>query len=75
MKSIIAIAFIIAMIGCSDEDLGIARDNVPIPTSATMIKVVVIDSCEYLIWTSDLQSYSSHKGNCKYCAQRNTSIK
>ena len=28
--------------------------------------VVVIDSCEYIQWGYGL----SHKGNCKYCAER-----
>ena len=29
-------------------------------------QVVIIDSCEYLRWDYGL----SHKGNCKYCAER-----
>ena len=38
------------------------------------LKVVVIDSCEYLIgdnWSGyQGYGYMSHKGNCKYCAER-----
>ena len=39
------------------------------------IRVVIIDSCEYLIGSRQdgiYQGYGylSHKGNCKYCAER-----
>ena len=38
------------------------------------LRTVVIDSCEYLIGSryepSSEYGYLSHKGNCKYCAER-----
>lgn len=38
------------------------------------LRTVVIDSCEYLISSRNETSkgfgYLSHKGNCKYCAER-----
>ena len=39
------------------------------------IRVVIIDSCEYLIGSRQYgiyqgYGYLSHKGNCKYCAER-----
>lgn len=38
------------------------------------LRVVVIDSCEYLIGRYHAgyngYGYLSHKGNCKYCAER-----
>lgn len=40
----------------------------------TSLQVVVIDSCEYLIGKAAAgyngYGYLSHKGNCKYCAER-----
>jgi|LakMenE01Jun11ns_1017448.scaffolds.fasta_scaffold9958207_2 hypothetical protein len=33
------------------------------------IEVLVVDSCEYLIFASGTRSVT-HKGNCKYCAER-----
>ena len=40
----------------------------------TSLRVVVIDSCEYLIGRNLIgdkgYGYLSHKGNCKYCAER-----
>jgi len=36
------------------------------------IVIVVIDSCEYLRVNSSSSSFSlTHKGNCKFCKQRN----
>ena len=38
-------------------------------------KVIVVDSCEYLIKTKTVAysgyGYMAHKGNCKYCKERN----
>lgn len=43
------------------------------PTGETFngadIGILVIDSCEYLIASDDVRTIS-HKGNCKFCAQR-----
>lgn len=43
------------------------------PVVVTNEQIVVIDSCEYLIWrtTSSSPQHSTHKGNCKFCAERN----
>lgn len=42
--------------------------------SVTLLRVVVIDSCEYLIGghyaASHGYGYMAHKGNCKYCEER-----
>ena len=32
--------------------------------------VIIEDSCEYLMWDSDHRT-TSHKGNCKFCIERN----
>ena len=39
------------------------------------VKIIEIDSCEYILrdGSSDNQSLA-HKGNCKYCAERNKTI-
>lgn len=34
-------------------------------------KVVVIDSCEYIMYRSYGYLEVTHKGNCKFCAERN----
>ena len=84
-KILILVTILFAMISCSEQSdtniyheakrtndvykVNIRSDNDPV-----CLHVVVIDSCEYLIGKSgaDYQGfgYLSHKGNCKYCAER-----
>lgn len=33
-------------------------------------RVVVIDSCEYVILNTNDEGYMAHKGNCSYCSKR-----
>lgn len=35
------------------------------------IEVIVYDSCEYVLFSNGQSSWGAHKGNCKYCAERN----
>ena len=63
MKKLILLAFTILMIvGCEKK----------VAYTADETKVVIIDSCEYLkCYTYGFSCYVySHKGNCRYCAQR-----
>lgn len=34
------------------------------------IKIIVVDSCEYLYFPNGNASFGSHKGNCQFCLQR-----
>lgn len=36
------------------------------------VEVVEIDSCEYIYVPNGNGSWGAHKGNCKFCAQRNS---
>ena len=80
----------ISMIACSSEskpDTNVYHNSkrtddvyqVPVihisdQSNAVNLRVVVIDSCEYLIGNSAFgyqgYGYMTHKGNCKYCAER-----
>ena len=62
MLLIVAIS-IMFMAGCSDEGL---------EKRAGGLRVVEIDSCEYLVnGFKTLDNYSiTHKGNCKFCEER-----
>ena len=41
------------------------------PSKVLEGNVIVIDSCEYICYTSaGGYSYLAHKGNCKFCAER-----
>lgn len=86
-KILISSTILFAMISCGEQpDTNIYHEvertndvykvNV-ISTSNDPIslRVVIIDSCEYLIGRNTFGSnvgygYLTHKGNCKYCAER-----
>lgn len=39
------------------------------------IRVVEYDGCEYIFYNRSYQGSVAHKGNCKYCADRNKKLK
>lgn len=80
-KIFILLVFAISLIACSLEskpDTNVyheaERTNDVYIVNGLRLRTVVIDSCEYLIGSRYEPSvgygYLSHKGNCKYCAER-----
>ena len=80
-KILILTAILFAMISCSSEQPytniyhEVERTNdVYNVNGECCLRTVVIDSCEYLIGRKCRGYYGygflSHKGNCKYCAER-----
>ena len=81
MKKIFILSILFAMVSCNEPtvDKNIYHkvemtNDVYIVDKFFEFKVVIIDSCEYLISSRYESSkgfgYMSHKGNCKYCAER-----
>ena len=81
MKKILFILVtLFAMISCNEQpDTNVhhcvkSTNDVYIVNGKLRLRIVVIDSCEYLIGSRYEPSvgygYLSHKGNCKYCAER-----
>ena len=82
-KIFILLVFAISLIACSLESKPdtnvyhkVERTNDVYIVNGLRLRTVVIDSCEYLIGSRYKPSvgygygYLSHKGNCKYCAER-----
>ena len=79
---ILSILFAISFVSCSDTSHNIETQKhenhetgeVTYVARDVTFHVVEIDSCEYLIGDSyggyHGYGYLSHKGNCKYCAER-----
>jgi hypothetical protein len=40
------------------------------PSKGWPYHIVIIDSCEYIFVQNGNASWGSHKGNCKFCAER-----
>jgi hypothetical protein len=45
----------------------IPQDN---KSDVSLMKIVVVDSCEYIQYHTWGYESVTHKGNCKYCAER-----
>lgn len=76
MKKILLLAFIaIITVGCNTR----TQDKIEEAKRLNGFNIVVIDSCEYL-YGKDASGYAgfgfmAHKGNCKYCIERNSKNK
>lgn len=78
-KILILVVVLFAMISCNEQpDANVyhetERTSDVYIVNGLRLKTVIIDSCEYLIGSRYEPSvgygYLSHKGNCKYCAER-----
>lgn len=78
-KILILIVILFAMVSCSEQpDTNVYHEaektNDVYIVNGLHLRTVVIDSCEYLIGRKLSGDYGfgylSHKGNCKYCAER-----
>ena len=80
-KFLVLLSFFFVIVSCGKQqpDTNVYHEtertsDVYIVNGKLRLRTVVIDSCEYLIG-SGRESYAgygylSHKGNCKYCAER-----
>ena len=80
-KFLVLLSFFFVIISCGKQqpDTNVYHEaeitsDVYVVNGKLRLRTVVIDSCEYLIG-SGRESYAgygylSHKGNCKYCAER-----
>ena len=65
MKKLLLLAFAMIMVGCKEStnnDRNYATDE-----RGYTYGVSVIDSCEYFV----TYHYMVHKGNCRFCTERN----
>jgi outer membrane lipoprotein SlyB len=70
--TILALLVAITLIGCINGDTPTDQNQRIIENSfASTISVLTIESCEY-VWVSVGHAGGlSHKGNCKFCIERN----
>ena len=55
---------------CAESNAETKTTDIQVGSYITKIKVVEIDSCEYLWGDWGNATVLTHKGNCKYCAKR-----
>lgn len=71
MKKLLLVLTIGILLGCESRNVTITTTDFSI--EGKYIKTYVIDSCEYIgsVYGSN-SDILTHKGNCKYCAKRNS---
>lgn len=65
------VLFITCLLSCKTENSKISPNDVVI--NGITVKIYVIDSCEYIgdvSYTNSNSNWATHKGNCKFCAER-----
>ena len=66
-KLLVATSFL--LIGCIDnKEISSERINID---ATNKIKIIEIDSCEYLLFEGFKKGGITHKQNCKFCLERN----
>ena len=66
------IIIIIAVLAASCAKVQNDRDFEVTGTSAAeSVKIITVDSCEYITWNSGYGGGICHHENCKFCKQRN----
>lgn len=69
-KAIIALVYLITII-LAVLLLTSCKDYAPVKGQVNEFSIIEVDSCEYLYVTGAYKSGLAHKGNCRYCAERN----
>ena len=65
-----AYVLLVAVIFCGCEG-NVEQKSTPYRLSGGVdVEIVIIDSCEYIKINGGNATWGSHKGNCKFCAQR-----
>lgn len=65
-----AYVLLVAVIFCGCKG-NVEQKSTPYRLSGGLdVEIVVIDSCEYIKINGGNATWGSHKGNCKFCAER-----
>ncbi len=56
--------------GCSEPNVNEKTTKYILSQTWQRIRIIEVDSCEYLYYQGGHQMGLTHKGNCKYCTER-----
>ena len=78
MKKLMIVIASMCLFGCESKNVTINNrnpDSLPI-INGKIINTYIIDSCEYIGSVYGVDSdFLLHKGNCKFCIERNKKLK
>lgn len=70
VAAIVVYAMLVAVVFCGCEG-NVEQKSTPYKLSGGAdVQIVIIDSCEYIKINGGNATWGSHKGNCKFCAER-----
>jgi hypothetical protein len=73
--SIVSLLIILFLSSCTPQKVDEQRE-INYAINGEKLQILVIDSCEYIFCPAGTGSWCTHKGNCKFCKERNrTKIK
>ena len=65
---------VVFLIGCTESNVNKNSTGVILTNGSEDVKIIVIDSCEYIEVDSGVGEFYrytlTHKGNCKFCLSR-----
>lgn len=76
----IAATLMLAAVFCQSCEQ-VTQNNPSVPNSNPAYKIEIIDSCEYIVRENGMTTFNNysfaltHKGNCKFCKIRLSSVK
>jgi len=56
--------------GCNEPNVKEKNTNYKFDELGGSVKIIEVDSCEYLFYVAAYRGALAHKGNCKYCEER-----
>lgn len=72
MSKLLTISLLITLFSCEKEKTQeLEYKEVSKTLGGEGIKILEIDSCEYVLHSVDFGYSICHKGNCKFCTRRN----
>lgn len=63
---------VVFLIGCTESNVNKNSTGVILTNGSEDVKIIVIDSCEYLYYSGESRMGMAHKGNCKFCLARHS---
>lgn len=71
MNKLLLATLILVFSSCTQQTIETKKTEYYIRGSINPIELTIIDSCEYFLGDWGNATVLTHKGNCKFCKQRN----
>lgn len=70
-SNLLYILIVSVLLGCNEPNVKMKSTDYVLNEVGDRIKIIELDSCEYMFYEGGHRMAIAHKGNCKFCAERN----